>query len=269
MSILEAKFMKEYCDTIDNMYRLGWDERNGGNLSYILLEDEIKDYIDLNNKNRFLPLTEALPELEGKYFLVTGTGKYFKNVKGDPETNLGIIKIAEGGKGYYILWGYKDGGRPTSEIPAHLMCHLERLKKDPQHRVVMHTHATNVIAMTFVHSLDERAFTKTLWQMITECLVVFPDGVGVLPWMICGNDEIARATREKMKEYRLCVWGQHGIFGTGKDLDETFGLIETVEKAAEIYMKICGMPILQNITDEELKSLAVAFNLKVKEGWLD
>ena len=105
--------------------------------------------------------------------------------------------------------------------------------------------------------------------MITECLVVFPDGVGVLPWMICGNDEIARATREKMKEYRLCVWGQHGIFGTGKDLDETFGLIETVEKAAEIYMKICGMPILQNITDEELKSLAVAFNLKVKEGWLD
>ncbi|MBQ8095177.1 MAG: class II aldolase/adducin family protein [Clostridia bacterium] len=30
------------------------------------------------------------------------------------------------------------------------------------------------------------------------------------------------------------VWAQHGIYGANKDLDETFGLIETAEKAAEI-----------------------------------
>ena len=37
-----------------------------------------------------------------------------------------------------------------------------------------------------------------------------------------------------MKTARLVVWAQHGIYGAGKDLDETFGLIETAEKAAEI-----------------------------------
>ncbi len=36
--------------------------------------------------------------LSGKYFLVTGTGKYFKNVKEDPETNAGIFRISQDGK---------------------------------------------------------------------------------------------------------------------------------------------------------------------------
>ena len=100
-------------------------------------------------------------------------------------------------------------------------------------------------------------------------MVVFPDGVGVLPWMICGNDEIGRATAEKMKDFRLVVWAMHGIFGTGKDLDEAFGLIETVEKAAEIYIKIMNTPIKQDITDAQLKVLAEAFGVTPRAGWLD
>jgi ribulose-5-phosphate 4-epimerase/fuculose-1-phosphate aldolase len=31
------------------------------------------------------------------------------------------------------------------------------------------------------------------------------------------------------------IWPQHGIYGAGKDMDEVFGLIETAEKAAEVY----------------------------------
>ena len=37
-----------------------------------------------------------------------------------------------------------------------------------------------------------------------------------------------------LEEYLLVVWGLHGIYGAGKDMDETFGLIETVEKAAQL-----------------------------------
>jgi rhamnulose-1-phosphate aldolase len=123
--------------------------------------------------------------------------------------------------------------------------------------------------MTYVHTLDEREFTRTLWQMCTECIVVFPDGVNVLPWMLCGTNEIGVATAEKMETARLVVWAQHGIYGAGKDLDETFGLIETAEKAAEIYMKIAHLPILQTITDEEMHLLEGRFGVKAREGYLD
>ncbi len=149
------------------------------------------------------------------------------------------------------------------------MSHAARLSVDPINRVVMHCHPTNILAMTYIHDLDERAFTRTLWQMCTECIVVFPDGVNVLPWMLCGTNEIGEATAEKMTTARLVVWAQHGIYGAGKDLDETFGLIETAEKAAEIYMKIAHLPLKTTITDEQLRLLEEHFGVKAREGWVD
>ena len=268
-NILEAKFMIEAIRTLTNLYRLGWDERNGGNLSYLLYDEDIEGYLDTSKVIRNIPMSFDASEIVGKRFLVTGTGKYFKNVQYDPENNLGIVRIAEDGKSCDLLWGYSDGGKFTSELPAHLMSHMTRLKVDPAHRVVMHTHATNTIAMSLILGPDEREFTRALWKMQTESIVVFPEGVGVLPWMVCGNNEIGIATAKKMEEYRLVVWGLHGIYGAGRDMDETFGLIETVEKAAQLYMSIAHLPHINTSRDDELKAVADAFGLTYRTDFLN
>ena len=275
-NVLTAPFVREMCKTASNMYRLGWDERNGGNISYLLKNEEVAEYLDLKKIIRTIPLMgvnevdfDASP-LEGKIFIVTGTGKYFKNVEDDPETNLGIVRIGKGGKEVELLWGFKDGGRPTSEFPAHMMSHMARLSVDPENRVVMHSHPTNTLAMNFVHELDEKKFTHTLWEMCTECIVVFPEGVGVLPWMLCGTTEIGVATAKKMKEFRLVVWAMHGIYGAGKTMDETFGLIETVEKAAQIYMLTAHLPRINTIKDEDMLKLLELFGVKnYRKDFLD
>lgn len=267
--VANAPFVKEVGKAASNMYRLGWDERNGGNISVMLEKADVEKYIDPTEVIRTIPTNFDASELKGKYFIVTGTGKYFKNVEDDPETNLGIIRISDDGANAELMWGFKDGGKFTSELPAHLMSHTARLKQNINNRVVMHTHPTNLVAMTFVHDLNEREFTRSLWRTCTECMVVFPDGVAVLPWMLCGTNDIGIATAEKMKDFRLVVWAQHGIYGAGKDLDETFGLIETAEKAAEIYLKTLPFEIKNTITDENLKVIAKAFNVKYKDGWLD
>ena len=244
--IMNAPFLVEMIRTVTNMYAHGWDERNGGNVSLLLEADEVGAYLDTRQAIRTIPTGFSAPELEGKSFLVTGPGKYFT-----------------------LLWGFSDGGQFTSEFPAHMMSHVARLKTDPDNRVVMHCHPANLLAMTYVHSLDEREFTRTLWQMCTECIVVFPDGVNVLPWMLCGTNEIGMATAEKMTTARLVVWSQHGIYGAGKNLDETFGLIETAEKAAEIYMKIAHLPRLHTISDEAMHQLEAHFGVKAREGYLN
>lgn len=267
--ILKAPFVEEMKKTTANMYRLGWDERNGGNISYMLEEAQVKEYLDTENIIRKIPIGFNAPELVGKIFIVTGTGKYFKNVENDPENNLGIIKIAEDGCTAELLWGYSDGGKFTSELPAHLMSHIARLKVDPENRVVMHSHPTNTLAMNFVHKLDEKEFTHTLWEMCTECIVVFPDGVGILPWMLCGTNSIGESTAEKMKEFRLVIWGMHGIYGAGKTMDETFGLIETVEKAAQIYMLTAHLPRVNTIKDEQMKELAEFFKVDYRKDFLN
>lgn len=271
-NVLEAPFLVEFAKTAANMYRLGWDERNGGNISYLLKEEEVKEFLDVNHVIRKLPLAGVnsaafdISPLIGKYFLVTGTGKYFKNVLEDPETNLGIIRIAPD-KTIDLLWGYKDGGRTTSEFPAHMMSHIARLKVDPNNRVVMHCHPTNLLAMTYVHELDEAKFSHTLWEMSTECIVVFPEGVGVLPWMLCGTDEIGIATAEKMASFRIVLWSLHGVYAAGKDLDETFGLIETVEKAATIYNIIGQRKVVNTISEDAMKQLADLFKIRDVVRW--
>jgi len=266
--ILSAPFLVEFVRTITNMYAHGWDERNGGNVSLLLYEEDLAEYLDTNSVIRTIPTGFEAPMLDGKFFLVTGTGKYFKNVQYDPARNLGIVRLTDGGKNAELIWGYTDGGKFTSEFPAHMMSHVARLKADPESRVVMHCHPANLLAMTYVHDLDEVKFTRTLWQMCTECIVVFPDGVNVLPWMLCGTNEIGEATAEKMKTARLVVWSQHGIYGAGRDLDETFGLIETAEKAAEIYIKIAHLPLVNTITDDEMHQLEERFRVKAREGYL-
>ncbi len=267
--ILTAPFLTEMVRTASNMYAHGWDERNGGNISLMLEDAEVEEYLADAPVLRTLPTGFSAPELSGKTFLVTGTGKYFKNVEHDPAANLGIVRLKDGGQSAELLWGYTDGGQFTSEFSAHMMSHVARLKVDPMNRVVMHCHPGNLLAMTYVHDLDEKAFTRTLWQMCTECIVVFPDGVNVLPWMLCGTNEIGEATAEKMRTARLVVWSQHGIYGAGKDLDETFGLIETAEKAAEIYMKIAHLPLKNTITDAQMHLLEGRFGVKAREGYLD
>lgn len=268
-NIFEAPFVREMCDTTANMYRLGWDERNGGNISYRLDEAVVGQYLDTSNVLRTLPLNFDASEIAGQYFIVTASGKYFKNVARCPQDNMGVIRIADDGRSYQILWGFADGCHPTSELPTHLMNHIARLKVDPEQRIVMHCHPLNILAMTFVHTLDERAITRTLWQMCTECIVVFPEGIGVLPWMVCGNNAIGEATAAKIKEYRTVLWAAHGIFATGKDMDETFGLVETVEKAAQVYMTIGQMPVKQSITDAQLMELCKAFGITPRAGYLD
>ncbi len=266
--LMTLPVMTELIRTVTNMYAHGWDERNGGNVSVLLDEAELADCLDLNRVHRSIPTGFDAPELDGRYFLVTGTGKYFKNVQYEPCKNLGIVRLTDGGRQAELLWGFTDGGSFTSEFAAHIMSHAVRLRLDPAHRVVMHCHPNNLVAMSFVHSLDEREFTRTLWQMETECIIVFPDGVNVLPWMLCGTNEIGLATAGKMQTARLVVWANHGIYAAGRDLDECFGLIETAEKAAEIYLKIAHLPRLNTITDEDLHKVEARYGVKAREGWL-
>ena len=269
-NIMQFRPIQEMIEVTSNLYRLGWDERNGGNIIYLVDEAEVQKYIDTTKVIRNIPMSFDGKELVGKYFLVTGSGKYFKNVQSDPENNLGILRVAEDAHSVDLLWGYSDGGLPTSELPAHFMSHIARLAVDPENRVVMHCHVTHLLAMTFSHEITSKAITRTLWEMCTECLVVFPEGIKVLPWLVPGSNEIGEATAKAMKDFRLVLWSFHGVYGAGRTIDETFGLIETAEKAAEVYTYVQAQGgMKQTITDENFKALAKQFGVTPNKDFFE
>ncbi|SFG63082.1 rhamnulose-1-phosphate aldolase [Lachnospiraceae bacterium C7] len=270
MKVLDAKFVKEFIKTTELGFSLGWHERNGGNLSYRIKTEEVESVKENFVAKEWQGIGTSVPALANEYFLVTGSGKYFGNVKENPEENICIIELDDKGENYRILWGLVNGGRPTSELPSHLM-NLEVKKKiDPDYRVVYHAHTTNIIALTFILPLKDEVFTRELWEMATECPVVFPDGVGVVKWMVPGGKEIAVETSKLMKQYDLAIWAHHGMFAAGRDFDETFGLMHTAEKSAEILVKVlsCAPQKRQTIQPDEFRQLAKDFGVTLPEKFL-
>lgn len=254
-----------------DMWRKGWDERNGGNVTLRLLESDIAPYKSQLPVKRKQVMTQYVPELAGQYYLATGSGRFFRNVQIDPEHNIGIFRVAEDGHTLEIIWGFGETGGPTSEIAAHLQSHAVRqaLVGDQQ-RVIMHCHATNVISLSYVLRFDTANLTRALWEGSTECLVVFPDGVGALDWMVPGTDPIGKATAELMKQHPMVVWAYHGVFACGPTLDDAFGLIDTAEKSAQILVKVIAMGgMRQTISTENLIALAKRFDVKPYAPALD
>ena len=120
-SALCTGIFKEWAD---DGWQQGWHERNGGNLSYRIREEEIESIRkELLTDGEWRPIGASVPGLSGEYFLVTGSGKFFRNVLRDPEDSVCIIELDEAGEQYRICWGLINGGRPTSELPSHLMNH--------------------------------------------------------------------------------------------------------------------------------------------------
>ena len=268
---LSLPFVQGFIRLTDDAFRQGWHERNGGNLSYRLTPEEVsqaKPYF--THDGDFCPIGASTPNLAGEYFMVTGSGKYFRNVILEPQNNAAIIEIDQTGENYRIVWGLEQGGRPTSELPSHLMNHsVKKEVTNGAHRVILHSHITNLIALTFVLPLEDEVFTRELWEMATECPVVFPDGVGVVGWMVPGGHDIAVATSELMKKYDVAVWAHHGAFCSGPDFDTTFGLMHTVEKSAEILVKVLSMGgKRQTITTQNFRDLAKDFHVTLPERFL-
>lgn len=212
--------------------------------------------------------------LKGEYFISTGSGKFLQNVGIEPQNSICIVEINDKGDSYRIVWGLENGGRPTSEFPTHFMNHSVRKRvTNGANRVIYHAHTPYVIALTYVLPLKSEVFTRMLWKSATECCVVFPGGVGVVPWMVPGGPEIAKATCVLMEKYDAAIWSFHGLFVSGPDFDTAFGLMHTIEKAAQIASIALaangGKAPRQVITDDNLRDIGRDFGVKLNEEILD
>ncbi|MBR5114975.1 MAG: rhamnulose-1-phosphate aldolase [Oscillospiraceae bacterium] len=238
----------------------GWSEGTGGNLSVIV------DSWDMRTKEGAeFPLSWDASALEGRMVAITRSGCRLCDVAIAPERELALLRIEKGKA--RLLWGLEGGGRPSSELAAHLMSHASRLASDPEHRALAHMHATHLIAAGMLCPEEEGPFTRLLWSMCTEALMFLPEGVGILPWLPCGTDEIGRATAQKLAKFRLVLWQNHGVFASGASLEDALGRAEIADKAAELFLLTRGGET-RTITRPQLRELASALGLSPREEWL-
>ena len=249
-------YIHELCHVTYDMWNKGWDEYNGGNVSYRLTKDEAESletdligtsYAYYSEDRKEVEVLDVPEHVQGEFILITASGSQFRTLCLQPEVDTGIIQLTP--KGYKVVAGFVTGKRPTSEIFMHVLAHAARLKVDPEHRVVIHNHATNIAVYSLLDEVTSESLTLDLWSVLTESIVVFHDGIAVLPWEVPGTKLIGVDTARELATHRLVVWAKHGVLSTGKDYQDCFGLIETADKAAHIALelkRVSGKSVSEN-----------------------
>ncbi len=289
-------FVRDFVRMCDDGWQQGWHERNGGNASYRLTADEIESAQSFFDRNLggWVALDVQEKALAKAYFLVTAAGSYMRNVSDDPRHTVGIVEINDAGDAYRVCWGLLDGGKPTSEFAGHFLIHAARMKAtDGTARVLYHAHPVSIIALSKVLPLDAHTFTRVLWKAMTECIMVFPEGIGVVDFEVPGSLELAKESASRMEHTSAVVWAHHGLLCSGDTFDDTFGRMHAIVKAAEIEVQArllanthagfgnasgergansatggdAGISV-NRMTDGQLRAIAQSLNLKINEEFL-
>ena len=177
-----------------------------------------------------------------------------------PLQNALLIRISNKGDGYRIISQNKEdiyNFRPTSELPTHLSIHQMIHLRGSKEKVIIHTHTNELVALT--HSFDFRSEDKInelLWGMHPETMVFVPKGVGFVPYILPGTDDVAVPTVKALQSHDVALWEKHGVFAIGEFVFDTFDIIDIIAKSAKIWF-LCKQAGFEpeGLTKEQLQEL--------------
>ncbi len=224
-----APYLAEITTAAQELALHGWAEANAGNLSLRL--NDIPEFPGPENR-----LVRPFPDLGGIGFLITGAGTRMRELAKDPVSGLCLLRLNRNGTGYRFLCDLE----PSSELPAHLATHAVLAQHRPEHRTLIHTHPTALVALTLLYPEPE-ALLGILGRMHSE-MDVFQDRLTALPFLPPGSEQLAQATGQAFKDYSAVIWARHGIIATGPDFYSALDLIQVCDKAAQIALLSRNLP---------------------------
>lgn len=230
--------LTEMAQVAQFMWERGWAEKNAGNISINITALVTAKSLDLFNDSPFTRFQIPYYHLKGNTLILTGTGTKMRDFARKPEENICFIRISETGIGYqqYCSGQADPNLRPTSELPTHMAVQDMFAEKNRDSKVLLHTHATEIIALTQIPLFKTKeALNRVLWGMHPENVLFVPEGVGFLPFTLPGTEKIAQATTQEFEQHHAVIWEKHGVLSAGKNPIEAFDIIDLLVKAAKIW----------------------------------
>ena len=235
-----ATILRDAQEVSGYLWDRGWAECNAGNLS-IDVTAVVRPNRSRFAKIRSEAMSSACRDVAGRVFLVTGSGRRFRDFARDAERNCMLLELDDEGGGYDVLWGGLNGldFRPTSELPTHLRLHAYLVEEGSDDSVVLHTHPTDLIALTHMPDCrHEGNLNRVLWSVLPEVKVYLPRGVGLVPYRVPGSEALATATERVVRSgHRVAAWQFHGCLAIGSSASQAFDRIDTANKAARVALQ--------------------------------
>jgi rhamnulose-1-phosphate aldolase len=214
-----------------------------------------------------LELPQAVPELAGKTFIVTGSGRRLREVIDDPAANLGCLVIDDGGKtGRLYTSPRRLFARLTSEFNSHLAVQYDQVvQSHTNYHAVVHAQPRHLTYLSHIPRYQHEPYlNRHLLRWQPELIVNLPEGIGLVPFLVPGSSELMAATLEALRQHRIVIWGKHGVMARSDvSAKRAADRIEYAETAARYeYMNLVNHEQGEGLSAEEIRAIAKLWNIE-------
>jgi rhamnulose-1-phosphate aldolase len=240
-------------------------EGAAGNISvYIGWAVEVRRRFPLVEK---IDLPQPAPELAGRLVIVTGSGRRLRDIRADPEANLGAIVISEDGRsGKLFTSPRRLFAHVTSEFNSHVAVHSDEVARTSTNfHALIHAQPPNLVYLSHIPEYrDTAVLNRRLMRWEPETIVQLPKGIGVLPYILPGSSALMEANVTALREHNLVLWSKHGVMArSDMSVTRAADRIEYAETAARYeYMDLVSGGKGEGLTTEELRAVVEAFKVQ-------
>lgn len=214
-------------------------------------------------------LPTAAPELAGRAFLVTGSGRRMRDIQQDPAANLAFIRVGEGGRAATLHASPRRlFSRPTLEFNSHLAVHRDQAaRRNLNFHAVIHAQPLHLVYLSHIGRYQDASYISRhvlRWQ--PETVVNLPEGLGFIRFMLPGSPELMLSNVKAMRDHQLVVWGKHGIMvRSDVSIKRACDLIEYAEVGARFEtLNLGNAGVADGMTQAEIRMICDALGIEQK-----
>jgi rhamnulose-1-phosphate aldolase len=238
---------------------IGAAEGAAGNLSICFREP--LDVTGLFPKMEIVELPVQVPDLAGGTLIVTGSGRRLRDILEAPTSNLACIIVEAGGRTGRMFTSYDcPFKRVTSEFNSHLAVHHDQMRsRDINLHTILHGQPLYLTFLSHLASYQNPQYlNRHLLRWQPETILTFPEGIGVLPFMLLASNQLMVETMLTLREHQLVIWSQHGVMArSDNSISHTLDLIEYAETAAHYEcLNLLGGDLGSGLTPEAIRAIA-------------
>ncbi|HLO15337.1 MAG TPA: class II aldolase/adducin family protein, partial [Anaerolineales bacterium] len=113
---------------------------------------------------------------------------------------------------------------------------------------------------------NQQYLNRRLLRWQPETILNFPEGIGILPFMLPGSAQLTIETMLTLREHRIVIWSQHGVMARAEDsIFHALDLIEYAETAAHYeYLNLIGGGLSEGLTPEHIRAISESWKIGQK-----
>ncbi len=212
-------------------------------------------------------LPQAVPELAGSTFLVTGSGRRLREVINEPVANVACLVVDEGGLTGKLYTSYQRSFKNlTSEFNSHLAVHYDQITaSNTNFHAVIHAQPPHLTYLSHIPRYqDETYLNQHLLRWQPETIVQLPEGIGFIPFQIPGSAGLMEVTMKSLREHRVAIWAKHGVVARS-DISpkRASDRVEYAETAARYeYLNLTTGEQGLGLAKDEIQAICAAFDVQ-------